>query len=189
MGATDFQTYAYGKTAQEAFRAAQEHARYEYGHGGYTGTIAEKRGFIHFDTGGLRPLAFLKLLEEAQEYLYSDLNYEVRSAQQHGVGKRKRWMGKTLKQWEAERDREGRKADRFWARVERRKAGLRKLVERAQDIYEDKWGESLCFGPITGKAEADARGWAVGTFTDGKTRDLRKRHGAKLWLFTGIASE
>jgi len=33
---------AKGKTAQEAFDAAVAQARHEYGHGGYTGTIAEK---------------------------------------------------------------------------------------------------------------------------------------------------
>jgi hypothetical protein len=42
MGASDFCTTAKGKTAREAFRNAVEDARYEYGHGGYTGTIAEK---------------------------------------------------------------------------------------------------------------------------------------------------
>ena len=42
MGATEFFTTSSGKTAQEAFRSAVEEAQYEYGHGGYTGTIAEK---------------------------------------------------------------------------------------------------------------------------------------------------
>lgn len=46
MGACDFWTQAQGKTAAEAFDKAVEEARYECGHGGYTGTIAEKRGFV-----------------------------------------------------------------------------------------------------------------------------------------------
>jgi predicted small metal-binding protein len=46
MGACDFMTIGYGKTAREAFADAVEHARYEHGHGGYTGTIAEKNQFI-----------------------------------------------------------------------------------------------------------------------------------------------
>jgi hypothetical protein len=33
------------KTAKEAFQALVDEARHECGHGGYTGTIAEKRGF------------------------------------------------------------------------------------------------------------------------------------------------
>ena len=45
MGATTFSTYGLGKTAGDAFYAAQDRARYEYGHGGYTGTIAEKSGY------------------------------------------------------------------------------------------------------------------------------------------------
>jgi hypothetical protein len=45
MGATTFETMSHGKTAEEAFSAAVDAARYEYGHGGYTGSIAEKYDF------------------------------------------------------------------------------------------------------------------------------------------------
>jgi len=52
MGADTFTTAAKGGTAQEAFRAAQEEASYWHGHGGYTGTIAEKVDFAMIpDTG------------------------------------------------------------------------------------------------------------------------------------------
>lgn len=49
MGGCDFQTSRYGKTAKEAFASAVADARYESGHGGYTGTIAEKPGFVLID--------------------------------------------------------------------------------------------------------------------------------------------
>lgn len=42
MGADTFITIGSGKTFDEAFRAAVKQAQWEYGHGGYTGTIAEK---------------------------------------------------------------------------------------------------------------------------------------------------
>lgn len=47
MGACSFSNRVpkYGRTAAEAFRDTVADARYEYGHGGYTGTIAEKSGF------------------------------------------------------------------------------------------------------------------------------------------------
>ena len=45
MGATDFGTTAKGKTAKAAFMKAVKRAQHENGHGGYTGTIAEKDGF------------------------------------------------------------------------------------------------------------------------------------------------
>jgi hypothetical protein len=35
------------KSPQEAFQRAQEDARHENGHGGYTGTIAEKSSFVY----------------------------------------------------------------------------------------------------------------------------------------------
>ena len=42
MGATNFFAVGKGRDLREAFSEAVESARYEYGHGGYTGTIAEK---------------------------------------------------------------------------------------------------------------------------------------------------
>lgn len=45
MGACDFTVIETGKTADIAFRAARDHAQYMNGHGGYTGTIAEKHDF------------------------------------------------------------------------------------------------------------------------------------------------
>ena len=46
MGATDFNTVSLGRDAQSAFNNAVQSARHEYGHGGYTGTIAEKHQFV-----------------------------------------------------------------------------------------------------------------------------------------------
>lgn len=46
MGACEFFTTATGKGAQDAFQNAVRDAQYECGHGGYTGTIAEKGSFV-----------------------------------------------------------------------------------------------------------------------------------------------
>ena len=46
MGAREFTTIASGATAREAFKNAVENALYEHGHGGYTGSIAEKYSFV-----------------------------------------------------------------------------------------------------------------------------------------------
>ena len=46
MGADTFTQQSMGKTAREAFESAREAARYEHGHSGYSGTIAEKDGFV-----------------------------------------------------------------------------------------------------------------------------------------------
>ncbi len=45
MGASDFMVYGVGTDAREVFNRLVEDAQYEYGHGGYTGTIAEKNGY------------------------------------------------------------------------------------------------------------------------------------------------
>ena len=46
MGAEVFFTTMGGETAQEAFNEAVRQACYDYGHSGYTGTIAEKHEFV-----------------------------------------------------------------------------------------------------------------------------------------------
>lgn len=46
MGADQFQVRASGETVAFAFVNAVKNAQYEHGHGGYTGTIAEKADFI-----------------------------------------------------------------------------------------------------------------------------------------------
>jgi hypothetical protein len=45
MGGTTFTAKAKGKTANDAFEYARAEAFHEYGHRGYTGTIAEKNDF------------------------------------------------------------------------------------------------------------------------------------------------
>lgn len=46
MGAEQFTHSARGKTAKEAFENARKEALHDYGHSGYSGTIAEKNSFI-----------------------------------------------------------------------------------------------------------------------------------------------
>lgn len=45
MGAERFDQFQKGTDAKKAFSDAVDRAAWEYGHGGYTGTIAEKPGF------------------------------------------------------------------------------------------------------------------------------------------------
>jgi hypothetical protein len=49
MGACSFVELTHGKTARDAFSAAVDRAQWEFGHGGYTGTIAEKGDFTVYD--------------------------------------------------------------------------------------------------------------------------------------------
>jgi hypothetical protein len=48
MGAVGFTARGKGSTLESAFRQAYESAAWEYGHGGYTGTIAEKTDAVEF---------------------------------------------------------------------------------------------------------------------------------------------
>jgi len=46
MGATTFETTSEARGAKSAFKKAVKDAEHWYGHGGYTGTIAEKDSFV-----------------------------------------------------------------------------------------------------------------------------------------------
>lgn len=46
MGASVFYHSVKAEAVADAFALAQAEARYEYGHGGYSGTIAEKPGWV-----------------------------------------------------------------------------------------------------------------------------------------------
>lgn len=46
MGGTTFEHYVSGVDVKDAFKRAHEEATYEHGHGGYSGTIAEKPDFV-----------------------------------------------------------------------------------------------------------------------------------------------
>ena len=69
MGADTFYQTGEGKGALDAFNRAHDDAAYEYGHGGYTGTLAEKGDFIDFTqratTLGASPATRRKLAEWA----------------------------------------------------------------------------------------------------------------------------
>lgn len=51
MGATTFYDESKGDTPRTVFDALVARAQYDHGHSGYTGTIAEKRGFQFYEPG------------------------------------------------------------------------------------------------------------------------------------------
>jgi len=66
MGGTTFMIEASGETASKAFASAVDNARYECGHGGYTGTIAEKDTFVFINCpNDINPVTYAdKLIDE-----------------------------------------------------------------------------------------------------------------------------
>jgi hypothetical protein len=63
MGATYFEVRVKAESADSAFKQAQEQAFYDHGHSGYTGTIAEKDGYIMMAVNGT------ETVEQAMERL------------------------------------------------------------------------------------------------------------------------
>lgn len=140
MGATTFSQYGLGKTPEAAFAAAHEYAAYMHGHGGYTGTLAEKGSYVLFK---LPPrctiIKLFQLIHEVEdfqsiEYMRGD-TFHLKTAAQ----KRKH---------EADIRKEERRQASFW----RKNAALAPLLKAIAPVYDDKWGPAVAL-EITG-AEA-----------------------------------
>jgi hypothetical protein len=59
MGASEFMTRGAGSNPRAAFAAAREKALYDHGHAGYSGTLAEKHGFVEIAVpDGIDPAKF-----------------------------------------------------------------------------------------------------------------------------------
>jgi hypothetical protein len=72
MGAQDFvNEYRGPGTAEEAFQQVREQAFYDYGHAGYTGTIAEAPGYV-YDLGMPGPVLADVAYERAREWERDD---------------------------------------------------------------------------------------------------------------------
>jgi len=91
MGACNFETMGYGKTPDEAYGQADREARYDRGNEGYTGTIAEKGGFVLFDLKrqGLTYARFQKMYAAYEDWQYKygfELEEQARFAGQQVEG-------------------------------------------------------------------------------------------------------
>ena len=129
MGADTFVVVAYGRTADEAFGEAVRSAQYESGHGGYTGTIAEKHDFVVIPGNGREAIELAKRrIEQSKRRLK-----EARA-------KKDRWEVEDARA-ELVRLREFKKTLRI-----RMKAGdlAHALIELQDPRIDDKWGPAGC---------------------------------------------
>lgn len=160
MGANAFETMSHGKTAREAFHAAAEAAAWECGHGGYTGTIAEKSDFALYT---LPPRVMAPKVIAAL--------YRAETPEQQREVK-KYWAESKVKQTAEQKRwaREGAKAFQWLAST----FGERVAVGMVE-TFNDKWGPAVAF-EVTGKARDRYR-----LYTN-------VPRGQKVFVFTGYAS-
>jgi len=125
MGAANFRNIEVATDAKTAFSRARENAQWEFGHGGYTGTIAEKYDFVYCGKLGYNDDG------KVENFIHDvlDASYE-------------KWDDKT-KSWRVDPKAKEKAIERIPER-------LRKQVLKAAPIYDDKWGPAVCF-KLTGK--------------------------------------
>lgn len=119
MGATNFGHESIGENVSDAYRKAVEEAQYDYGHRGYTGTIAEKSGYrvVSF-SGSQTPARAEKFIRAVNDYLH--LRWEANDSDAK-PGKKKSARRKAAKLLEK------------WGNA----------LGRAAVLHEDKWGPAV----------------------------------------------
>src|SRR5262245_42519472 len=138
MGACNFDVIAKGKTAAEAFNTVTSQARWEHGHGGYSGTIAEKREFVMLTVPeGVEPRRFVEWVIGGQDRVERE------------VSKQERWHRSTGS---------GDKARYFVVEWQEVPAKYRAVVDAATRRVDDKWGPAGCIR--VGPEEFLFFGWA-----------------------------
>jgi hypothetical protein len=164
MGATDFSTAALGRDIGEAFRKARNEALYLDGHGGYTGTLAEKSSYI---TATLPPRmtgrAFEQAVFEAGELL-QNLGYDLEVARD-----------KTGFYKAPERRKAATRAKRAQAKLDKLRLRIPNLDSYAR-ACDDKWGPAVGF-ELRGREAQAYRKW----------QRLEGKRG-KVYRFFGYAS-
>ena len=165
MGAYEFTSYGFGKDAGVAFDACVRQAQWEFGHGGYTGTIAEKDDFRL-----LPPPPKTRIPLDSLVYcaINDGDSVSVRRPFKKGDDP-KRVCGS---RW----DRETNTMVEYVTERKELPPKVREWVKRVHPIVRDKWGPAGCV-EITGK----------------EAQEYRKRHGLKgkqgsVFLFFGLAS-
>ena len=129
MGACQYEELSHGKTAKEAFHRAVEQAQYEYGHGGYTGTIAEKCDFTVFD---LPPRVMAGKVVAALGWAALHMQF-IDSPECVASYNDRTIVTRARREWEW-------LVSKFDART------VREMVR----LYDDKWGPAVGF-QVTGK--------------------------------------
>ena len=73
MGASEYMNVGKGKTAKVAFDKVAENARWNHGHGGYSGTIAEKYSMVEFPRPkGMRRLTVIQAVRDLGRIGFDD---------------------------------------------------------------------------------------------------------------------
>lgn len=136
MGADNFFTQAFGRDVHEAFDNARKDAAWQYGHAGYTGTIAEKGSFVLFELPArIDPRRFTDLLHAAAWH-GREPEWEreaVEIARKSGTKEAIAIAEKRCKQAEKE-------YAKFWKTVPEKHHAL---IKAAAEVYDDKWGPAV----------------------------------------------
>jgi hypothetical protein len=173
MGAWLDSRTGYGKTAGEAFRQAHDQAAWEEGHGGYTGSIAEKHDASIFacptSPKGTKMKAskFKALIIDAMELSSEEeLDREEADAKRFYKGAARQQQLKWIRASRRERK-----------KFERQAGFALDAVLRAAEVANDKWGPAVGI-ELHGVEYRNAK----------ERLNLKGKQGIRIFTFFGMCS-
>jgi hypothetical protein len=172
MGASDFHCVAVARSFGEAFAAARAEAAYEYGHGGYTGTIAEVDSFVAVPLPARMPVAtYIDLVQAVHAAAYDDPSgFKLAAPRDPGIRR------KFTDDYDRRRHDDAKK---LWAAWSRLPEWDRRGVLAAAERMGDKWGPCTAV-ELRGKEAAETKA-RMARYGRGPAR-------GKAFVFFGMAS-
>jgi hypothetical protein len=113
MGADQFSEVLIGRDLGKLFDQAVKDAQYNYGHAGYTGTIAEKGGYVD-----LGPMPSRMTVDRLEELIYESQEWRYQNDEYNRNGGKRPGPNPVPEAWQS-------------------------FVKKAAEIYDDKWGPAL----------------------------------------------
>lgn len=165
MGACSFYTEEFGKTASEAFIKATRQARYDYGHAGYTGTIAEKDDYMLI----VRPnrVTAGEVINTIEDAYWGSPSIDVSYLQDDKVKKRGKEAYDKLVKWF------GREAQTILS------------------TYHGKWGPCIAIEASEAESAEYKKRMGIGvqvSYVNGVRTVTKKRVHGRVYVFAGWAS-
>lgn len=165
MGACSFYDMGLGKTASEAFGTAVRQARYDYGHAGYTGTLAEKDDYMLV----IRPnrVTALEVINTIDQAYWGSPSINVSYLEDDKTKKRGKDAYSKLVKWFGDE------------------------AENIISTYNDKWGPCIAIEASQAESAKYKERMGVGvhvSWANGVRTVTKKRVHGRVYVFAGWAS-
>lgn len=169
MGGHNFETYALGKDAADAYSKAYDRALYEHGHDPYNGTISTTHGFVPLTVPGVKSRDLIDIVWQLE---YTPDAFDQAPAR----------LRSGAQDWERRNKEKERRLYGIWQRLPWKD---RQAVKQAASMIE-KWGDCVAVELTGSELTAARKTYGPKVYKDGQWQS--KRTYDKVFVFIGIAA-